>query len=117
MTAPLLPTLFELTQMLRELNQAYSHPASGGEYAYLFLVEPDFPDEGGWRVGCDPSACLTLFKTEHGEFIPGDCYDAAGGLDTVLAEDLAGKIRNHSRWDAVGAARRLLASARDAGYR
>jgi hypothetical protein len=86
---PPLPTLRALTAELRALHQAWSHPDAGGEYAALTLIHDDVVHiPRRWRVRAVDNP-----DPQYGrEWVPGD----------------------GSTWDAVGAARRLLASARDA---
>lgn len=91
-----LPTLRQLTARLRDLNDAFKHPDGGPGSAYLFWEgsvylgqqRPDYT-AGEWVCGCDPWEC-------H-----------------VGPEEVPGK----DTFDAVAAARRLLADARAKGYR
>jgi hypothetical protein len=85
---PPLPSLRALTNELRELHQAWSHPDAGGEYAALTRVyDPEILGHR-WQVRAagDDNA-----QFGH-EYIPGD----------------------GARFNATAAARRLLAAARDA---
>lgn len=91
-----LPTLRQLTARLRELNEAFKHPEGGPGAVYLhwygsvFLgrQQPDY-GYGEWRCDCEPWECRA-----GPEEVPG-----ADGFD------------------AVAAARRLLADARAKGYK
>ncbi len=79
-----LPSLREVTRMLREIHQAWSHPDAGGEYVTLVLFD------GLWTVDAIESFKASDVEACYGrEYIPGD------GLP----------------FDAVGAARRLLAAS------
>lgn len=97
MTPPL-PSLRALTRELRALHEAWSHPDAGGEYAALVCAHAGgTPPSFEWRVyAFGMAAALWLhpetdvFGREH---IPGD----------------------GAPFDAVAAARRLLAAARDGG--
>ena len=101
---PVLPSLRALTRELRALHEAFSHPIAGSEHVTLVCeclgsVAPYYV----WRVL------------------------AAGQLDSVWIAHLdegAGCAFGHelipgdgAPYDAVAAARRLLAAARDGGVR
>lgn len=78
------PTLRALTARLRELHTAWSHPDAGGEYVQLRQAI-----DGTWYV---TPYTLSGERSAHGrEWIPGD----------------------GAKFDAVAAARRLLAAVRD----
>lgn len=96
----------QLTARLRELNEAFAHPEGGPGSVYLYWQGPahcglvegvpqpmqlphDLPPSGEWRCDCEP------WEARVGpEEVPGD-----------------------KTFDAVGAARRLLADARAKGYK
>jgi hypothetical protein len=91
---PPLPSLRAVTAELRSLHQAWSHPDGGGAYAALTLISDDVVFRPRrWRVRALDS--LTYTAQFGREWVPDD-----------------GKP-----FDAVAAARRLLAAARDAGCR
>jgi hypothetical protein len=109
--APKLPTLHALTRELRELHEAWSHPDACGEYVSLYL-----PGQG-WHlaVGATPDGRRIYGR----EYIPGsvelvcptfdgDCL--SGACATCHG---SGRVHTPSPFDAVAAARRLLAAARD----
>lgn len=109
-----LPSLRALTNRLREMNRAFSHPAGGPEHVHLAAVDADFPMPDHWTVSTHPAEigfCTWYSRTSV--LVPGDCGDL------VLVEYPNGNLDadDQSKFDAVGAARRLLASARDAGFR
>ena len=106
---PPLPSLRALTAELRAINQAFSHPECGPEFVYLFAVASDFPQPAHWRVGVDPNTYITLAYVEHREWVPGDC----GELVAETRPDGTIVVDDGSKFDAVAAARRLLAAARD----
>lgn len=85
-----LPSLRAVTAQLRALHEAWAHPDTGGEYVALY--SPDVfqgREEQPWRVA---AISASEGGTRYGrEYVPGD----------------------GARFDAVGAARRLLAAARD----
>jgi hypothetical protein len=90
-TRPPLPSLREVTRQLRVLHEVWSHPDCGGEYVAMTLNHYRYGNHEprNWivRIVGDPD------NTQYGrEFIPGD----------------------GAKFDAVAAARRLLAAARDA---
>ena len=88
---PLLPSLRALTADLRQLHQAWSHPDAGGEYVGLTLAKRGrYRDPHGWKV-------RVVGPSERGEKQFGREYIPGDGL----------------AFDAVAAARRLLAAARD----
>lgn len=101
---PPLPSLRALTAELRALHEAYAHPCAGGEYACL---------------GCE---CLGL-SAPYWRWRAL----AAGQVDAMwIAHLLDGPAciygwewipGDGARFDAVGAARRLLAAARDGGVK
>lgn len=81
---PSLPSLRDLTRQLRELHEAFAHPIVGGEY--VCLARDNQARRGHFGV-------MLYVPSGFGrEYIPGD----------------------GAPFDAVGAARRLLAAARDA---
>ena len=85
---PQLPTLRELTARLRDVHEVFGHPNAGGEYVCLELSDGDWADPVWSLEVSHPDA--------YGrEFVPGA----------------------PKHFDAVAAARRILAAARDAGYR
>jgi hypothetical protein len=88
-----LPSLRALTARLRDINDAFKHPAAGAEVVYLFCEGATADGDRGceWVVGCSPHDWLCV---RPGELVPGN--------DT---------------FDAVAAARRLLAAAKDAGFK
>jgi len=85
-----LPSLREVTRQLRALHEAWAHPDGGGEYATLArLYDPDTLGYK-WQVQA-VSLGDEVQGYEHGhEYVPGD----------------------GRQFDAVAAARRLLAAAR-----
>jgi hypothetical protein len=96
---PALPSLRALTADLRELHAAWAHPDAGGEYVRLvFHIENNHYE---WlAVAAGQVDSLWIAHVDHKpnsamvygwEFIPGD----------------------GARFDAVAAARRLLAAARE----
>lgn len=85
-----LPTLRQLTVRLRAVNEALKHPEGGPGTAYLYHEGAGHPD-AEWVVGFDP---CDWPRVPEGAEVPAN--------DT---------------FDAVAAARRLLAAAKDAGYR
>lgn len=97
---PPLPSLRALTAELRALHEAWSHPHAGGEYATLVCTVAPYYQ---WRVL------------------------AAGAVDSVWVahlDDGPACVYGHewvpgdgARFDAVAAARRLLAEARDGGVK
>ena len=89
--APPLPSLRRLTASLRDLNEAWEHPEAGPEFAMLVLYDAENPRAARWRVSPDHHDWPHFGR----EYVPADV----------------------ARFDAVGAARRLLAAARDAGAR
>lgn len=96
------PSLRALVGQLRELHAAWSHPDCGGEYIRLMCeclgnVAPYYrwiitPSPDYYWVACLDTGAPYVFGRE---FIPGD----------------------GAPFDAVAAARRLLAAARDGGAR
>lgn len=95
-----LPSLRALTRELRELHEAWSHPDAGGEY--VRLVHHIENNHYEWRVFAagQLDSVWVAHRDEGGpgsamvygwEYIPGD----------------------GARFDAVAAARRLLAAARE----
>lgn len=119
---PPLPSLRALTRELRELREAWSHPDAGGGEAALTLIHDDVVHKPRrWRVrAVDPQ----VWGVQYGrEYIPGSCScpaecnagRTAGGFDGYDVECLRcqGTGHVHSDFDAVAAARRLLAAARD----
>lgn len=92
---PPLPTLRELAAELRQLNEDYSHPIAGASNVALCCVRAyDMSGEKhGWR-------CVEMGSLGN---IHGD----------VLAECGCEEIPGAMPFDAVAAARRLLAAARD----
>jgi hypothetical protein len=91
---PPLPTLRVLTRMLRDLHAAWSHPECGPEVVALYCDGAGWHD-AAWSVGAP------------------DALRAGQGWPGVRVDDTPGA----DNFDAVGAARRLLASARDAGFK
>lgn len=91
-TPPRLPSARWVTTWLRELNEAYSHPDAGGEFVGLALEEPDRPPwQHAWRVvPVGNGGCYVGDRIHGRELVPG-------GLP----------------FDAVAAAKRLLAAVRD----
>ena len=97
-----LPTLRALTARLRDMNEAFKHPDGGLGEVYLYWE--------GW------SAFMPGFDRHtpvagNGEWCAG-CHGLAWpvhvGPETVPGDDT---------FDAVAAARRLLAAAKDAGFK
>jgi hypothetical protein len=86
-----LPTLRQLTARLRDINAAFAHPDGGSGHVCLYR-EPEVCG-GEWVCGTAEHA-LGLPGSLTCEYVPGD--------DT---------------FDAVAAARRLLADARAKGYK
>jgi len=82
-----LPSLRALTRELRALHAAWAHPDAGGEYVTMVWRH----GLEIWEMRCDDGWKYTAGR----EYIPGD------GLP----------------FDAVAAARRLLAAARDAEFK
>jgi hypothetical protein len=81
------PTQTQLTRMLRYLNEGLKHPDAGGEFFGLRFDEY----EQAWVLSCE-------FGREYGWKIYGREY-----------------VPGADKYDAVAAARRLLAAVRDAG--
>jgi hypothetical protein len=80
------PTLRQLTAHLRQLHTDWGHPDAGGEYAILVCTEDN------WYTICPgDQARFSVGIVAGREWIPGD-----------------GK-----KFDAIAAARRLLASVKD----
>jgi hypothetical protein len=109
---PKLPSLRALTQQLRELHEAWSHPDAGGEYVSLYL-----PGQG-WHlaVGATPDGRRIYGR----EYVPGSVEregptfdgDCLGGACATCHG--SGYVSVPTPFDATAAARRLLAAARDA---
>ncbi len=97
MSAPPLPSLRALTAELRDLHMAWSHPDAGGEYACLVLVADQVDDN--WQV-------MAVSQVES-----IDVRDADVGVRVVFGREYI--PGDGAPFDAVGAARRLLAAARD----
>ncbi len=92
MKTPNTPTLRELTRRLRALHEAWAHPDAGGEYVELVLMDPERDSDPSQRFWSLLSVGTVEGGTRAGrEYIPGD-----------------GKP-----FDAMAAARRLLAAVRD----
>jgi len=88
-----LPSLRALTARLCEVHSAFSHPIAGGEYVALRIQRRESGAPVSWGViVLDAPSPWNFYGRE---WVPGD------GV----------------RFDAVAAARRLLAAARDAGFR
>lgn len=121
---PKLPSLRALTAELRSLHEAWSHPDAGGEYATLRRwYDPDIlghrwevtaveDGRGGvecgreWVPGPVERECPSCAKYgEHWEGLPCPSCDGTG------------RVHTPAPFDATAAARRLLAAARDAGFR
>jgi hypothetical protein len=98
---------------LRDLNFEYSHPIALASEVALCLVD-NYELPVSWDlVPLDNVANIhrELLVGPCGcELVPGDCGEM------ILVERPNGELDAHdeSRWDAVAAARRLLAAARDA---
>lgn len=87
-----LPTLRSITRRLRELHEAWSHPIAGGAYVELRLHYDNW-NFYQWQVNIvGQPRCCDWGPPCGREWIPGD----------------------GAPFDAVAAARRLLAAARDA---
>jgi hypothetical protein len=129
---PPLPSLRALTRELRALHDAWSHPDAGGEYARLVCeclgcVSPYYQ----WRVYAagQIDSVWVAHRDEGGalvygwEYIPGSverqCPDCPAGCPDVKCGtcDDTGRVSSPSPFDAVAAARRLLAAAREANVR
>lgn len=90
MTPPL-PSLRALTAELRELHEVWTHPEAGGEYVGLTLAKRSpTRTPHGWKVRCCGDSDRGELQFGR-EYVPGD----------------------GAPFDAVAAARRLLATARD----
>ena len=89
MNLPKLPTRAELTTLLRSLNEQFAHPNCGPEYVSLYCDGAGWPD-AHWTVGCDGAD----WPSAGNEWVPGE-----------------------ARFDAVGAATRLLSDARGKGFK
>lgn len=112
-SAPL-PTLRALTRALRELNRAFSHPAGGPEHVHLVALESDFPLPDRWDLSTQPEHDMfRVWHTPTSVLVPGDC----GDLVAIERPDGRLDVSDGSKFDAVAAARRLLADARAKGYR
>lgn len=96
MTFPRPPTLRALTRELKEMHEAFAHPCAGGEFVELRLAA--LGRRRRWYVATPletaywDDAGIWSEKCFGREYVPGD------GLP----------------FDAVAAARRLLAAVRDA---
>lgn len=88
MKSPPLPSLRALTADLRALHEAWSHPDGGPAYAVL-----THDVDGRWHMAEESCA--------------RDWQEPSYGREMVGARD--------PRFDAIAAARRLLAAARDGG--
>lgn len=88
---PPLPSLHALAAELRRLNAALE---DGGDMAMMYCEGAGWPD-AHWTVGFD--------------YGPDDRWPGARHFELVPGPD--------SSFDATAVARRLLAAARDAGYR
>jgi hypothetical protein len=107
-----LPSLREVTRQLRELHEAWTHPHAGGEY--VCLARDEQARRGYYGVMLWTSAGFGR------EYVPGDECPCASRFiaperdeDQHLpyTEDPAGA--SCCTFDAVAAARRLLAAVRD----
>jgi hypothetical protein len=85
-----LPSLREVTEMIRSTYAAFLHPECGGGIVYLTCVCAGY-DDAHWSLECFPEDWP---HTQHGESVPG---------------------MPSPRFDAVAAARRLLSAAKDDG--
>jgi hypothetical protein len=120
---PKLPSLRALTRELRELHEAWSHPDAGGEYVALTLIHDDVVRKPRrWRVRVFDSAGATYTgDPQFGrEFIPGSALTSCACAKHVWQVRLqcnacngSGRVSTPSPFDAVAAARRLLAAARE----
>ncbi len=88
---PPLPTVRELAAMFRRTHKAFCHPECGEGIVYLTCEGAGWPD-AHWTLESFPEGWP---HAKNGEHVPG-----TPGL----------------RFDAIGAARRCLASARDEGW-
>lgn len=119
MKLPELPTLRALTRELRELHEAWSHPDAGGEFVALWL-DSDV-GEPAWRAHA--VSWIGFHRGCYGhEYVPGTraCGSCAGTGRHEPEMPCAGKCdacdgTGHvpTPFDAIAAARRLLAAARD----
>jgi hypothetical protein len=129
---PPLPSLRALTAELREQNEAYSHPIAGASYVALCCVRgyDNSGERGGWclvETGSIANIHGDILAQCGCEEVPGDCPEVectcrngwriltseAGGPESCRACGGTGHRYGASKWDAVAAARRLLAAARD----
>jgi hypothetical protein len=94
---PPLPSLRTLAAELRELHEDWQHPIAGPDEATLVCLDTSNGEKPGWRV----IACSNVANV-HG---------------AVIAVCDARELVGHNTFDATGSARRLLASARDAGFK
>lgn len=92
-----LPTLRELTAQLRRLHEAFAHPAGGSEYARLACVDAD-----------GRGVTWQLLAAGQLDNVPVACTDDGDAL--VFGCELV--PGDGAPFDAVAAARRLLAAAR-----
>lgn len=130
--APPLPSLRALTAELRELQEAWSHPEAGGEYASLALATENAMKPHRWGVVAVSALEVLLVERAYGhEYIPGsverECPKCAGAGRLGDEPDFqlswchgcagSGRVSVPSPFDAVAAARRLLSAARDGGAR
>lgn len=118
-----LPSLRQLTAELRARHDAWSHPDVGGEYVSLCLAATYPSYTLAWEViaaGQISMACAPGEGRVYGrEFIPGSVERACswcsweGGRVPCFQCHGSGRVHAPSPFDAVAAARRLLAAARD----
>lgn len=92
MNTPPLPSLQQLTRMLTETGRAFAHPDCGPGSVALYCEGAGWPD-AHWTVGCFP-----------------EDWPHAKLFEDVPGRGLVGTF------NAIGAARRLLAAARDAEF-
>jgi hypothetical protein len=122
---PPLPSLRALTRELRELRDAWSHPDAGGAYVLLVCHYDPETLSHQWRARIadlgDPDAIQYGYEYIPGTRGCGVCggrpqrRDASGVKYFHCAMCDGGHVPPN--FDAVAAARRLLAAARDGGAR
>jgi hypothetical protein len=103
---PPLPSLRALTRELRDLHEAWSHPEAGGEYVRL-VCEEDWDGHivhVHWRV-CAAGQIDNLRIAHIGAGPDGRGRACVYGWEYIPGDG--------APFDAVAAARRLLAAAQD----
>lgn len=106
-----LPTLRDLARQLRETHEAYTHPDCGGEYVQI----PCGDDR--WTI--DPVGFWPERRAFGREYVPGDECPCARQVAWAITprSGVPVPVMGRCTFDALAAARRLLAAARDAGFR